>query len=130
MVLFTTGAPTIPQKVEAPVLVIPEMLLLVMFTFGDVQMIPAVLNSVPVFDNVEIVLLVIVALVTLAPAWKLIPITAALAPVFVVAIPEIVFPETVALSDPAKIAIPIGTSALASEMLPTLLFEIVTPLAP
>src|ERR1044072_4344873 len=130
--LLLRPTPTMPQMVVAPVaaLVIPEMLLLVMFVFGDVTTIPAVLSRVPAFVRVLMVLLLTAILVTAAPAWTLMPVTAALLPVLVVVIPVIMLPEMVALSVPVKIAIPTGASALESEILPMVLLVMVTPFAP
>src|ERR1043166_6637157 len=129
-VAFTNGAPMMPQYVETPVFVIPETVLLVTFTNGEATMMPAVLSKVPALVKVDIVLPVIDAAVTFPPAWKLIPRTAALLPVFVVVIFVILFPETVTLSLPVETFIPVGASAFASEIFPILFLDIVAPLAP
>src|SRR6476469_5788698 len=118
----------------APLVLMLEMLLLLKVTLGEKLASPKVppvgTLDVPAAVSAEIVLFETLMLVGLVPTDTSIPCAPPDEVALVEVMPFTTLPVTLALSVPEASTMPTGCSALASEILPTLLLEMVTPLIP
>src|SRR5262245_7362337 len=118
----------------APLELILEILLLLKVTLGEKlaspKVPPEVTLDVPAAVSPEIVLFETLMLVGLGPTDTTIPSAPPDDVALVEVMPFTTLPVTLALSVPEASTMPTGSSALAFEILPMLLLEMVTPLIP
>src|SRR5678815_5861711 len=129
IVLLFAPESIMPKELAFPVIAIPVTVLLAITMLGEKPPIPYVLRPAPAAVRDEIVLFETLRFVEFVPTLAWMPAAPAV-PVLLEVRFVILLPVTLALSVPEPSKMPTTCSAIASEILPKLLLEMVTPLVP